>query len=142
MYKQLKRSSDPQLTYQQLYRIYRISQYTLGLIFIGSGLIPLLLSDPIMRLSLLNNFPFPVTWHEPLFYGLVLMDIICGIWIILKPARLIVILLILVVIGYTGTMTIFAPEIWQDPFSGMLKNFSIITLCWVMWTLMPEVEHV
>lgn len=127
---------------QSLRQLYRYTQYTLGIIFIGSGLIPLFLSDPIVRLSLLYHFPFSVIWHETLFYGLVVLDIVCGIWILWRPSRFIILFLIIIVVGYTGVMTIVTPEIWQDPFSGMLKNLSIITLCWVMWTLMPEVEHV
>lgn len=121
---------------QQLQNTIRIfCRVTLGITFIGSGLIPLLLSDPVTRLALLDQFPFPVSWHEPLFYGLVAMDIICGIWILIRPSKGIITLLMLVIAGYTLLMTIFAPEIWQDPFSSLLKNLPIFVLCYFLLLL-------
>lgn len=117
---------------QQTKTIYQFGRITLAVLFIGSGLIPLLLSDPIERLQLLHHFPFPVSWHQPLFYGLVLMDISCGMLALLYPSRFIWCLMLIIVLGYTITMTIFTPEIWRDPFSGMLKNFPILFIIWLM----------
>lgn len=123
-------------------QIYELCRYTLAIIFMGSGLIPLLLNDSVQRLALLHNFPFPESWHQPLFYSLVLLDVCCGIWVLLKPSRVIAGILIFVVIGYTLTMTLFTPEIWQDPFSGMLKNIAIIAMSWIILKLDCEVRHV
>lgn len=119
-----------------------ICQITLGVTFIGSGLIPLFLSDSVIRLALLHSFPFPVAWHETLFYGLVTMDVICGIWVLLKPSKIIITLLIIVIAGYTILMTLFSPEVWQDPFSSMLKNLPILVLCYFFLILQKEVQDV
>ncbi|MHC5226372.1 DoxX-like family protein [Ignatzschineria sp. LJL83] len=119
-----------------------ICRITLGITFIGSGLIPLFLSDPVMRLTLLHSFPFPVAWHEMLFYGLVAMDVICGIWVLIKPSKTIIQLLMIVIAGYTILMTLFSPEVWQDPFSSMLKNLPILVLCYFFLILQKEVQDV
>lgn len=122
-------------------KIYRISQITLVIVFIASGLIPLLLSDPVTRLQLLDPLPFPKNWQEPLFYGLVAMDILCGIIALLRPSRFIWAMLFIVVLGYTIIITAFAPEIWREPFGTLLKNFPILTLLWITCSL-EENRHV
>lgn len=138
----IKQPYNLQISDKKLERLLCLSRYTLAIIFIGSGLIPLVLSDSVLRLALLDYLPIPISMHVPLFYGLVIMDILCGIWVLLRPSRLILLILMTVVIGYTVVMTIFTPEIWQDPFSGMLKNIAIITLCWMTYLLIPEANDV
>lgn len=123
------------------YKIYHISQITLGIVFIASGLIPLLLSDPITRLQLLDPLPFPKSWQEPLFYGLVVIDVLCGIIALLRPSRFIWTMLFMVVLGYTIIITAFAPEIWREPFGTLLKNLPILTLLWINYSL-EENRHV
>ena len=123
------------------HKIYRISQITLGVVFIASGLIPLLLSDPITRLQLLDPLPFPKNWQGPLFYGLVAMDVLCGIIALLRPSRFIWAILFIVVLGYTIIITAFAPEIWREPFGALLKNLPILTLLWITYSL-EENRHV
>ena len=123
------------------HKIYRISQITLGIVFIASGLIPLLLSDPIARLQLLDPLPFPKNWQEPLFYGLVTMDVICGIIALLCPSRIIWVILFIVVLGYTIIITAFAPDIWHEPFGTLLKNLPILSLLWITYSL-EENHHV
>lgn len=123
------------------HQIYRISQITLGIVFIASGLIPLLLSDPIARLQLLDPLPFLKSWQEPLFYGLVVMDVLCGIIALLRPSRFIWAMLFMVVLGYTIIITAFAPEIWREPFGTLLKNLPILSLLWITYSL-EENHHV
>ena len=125
-----------------VWRIYHFSQWILGVTFIGSGLIPLLLSDPIERLSSLQAFPLPVSIHEMLFYGLVVMDIICGLWVLIKPSNIILRFLLFVVLGYTISMTIFTPEIWQNPFSPLLKNLPIMGLIFILQIFHEETGDV
>lgn len=122
-------------------KIYRISQITLGIVFIASGLIPLLLSDPVTRLQLLDPLPFPKNCQEPLFYGLVAMDVLCGIIALLRPSRFIWAILFIVVLGYTIIITAFAPEIWREPFGTLLKNLPILSLLWITYSL-EENRHV
>lgn len=122
-------------------KIYRISQITLGIVFVASGLIPLLLSDPVARLQLLDPLPFPKNWQEPLFYGLVAMDILCGIIALLRPSRFIWAMLFIVVLGYTIIITAFTPEIWREPFGTLLKNLPILSLLWITYSL-EENRHV
>ena len=122
-------------------KIYRISQITLGIVFIASGLIPLLLSDPVARLQLLNPLPFPTSWQELLFYSLVAMDVLCGIIALLRPSRFIWAILFIVVLGYTVIITAFAPEIWREPFGTLLKNLPILSLLWITHSL-EEDHHV
>lgn len=123
------------------HKIYRISQITLGIIFIASGLIPLLLSDPVTRLQLLDSLPFPKSWQEQLFYGLVVMDVLCGIIALIRPSRFIWAMLFIVVLGYTIIITAFAPEIWREPFGTLLKNLPILSLLWITYSL-EENHHV
>lgn len=122
-------------------KIYRISQITLGIVFIASGLIPLLLSDPVTRLQLLDPLPFPRNWQEPLFYGLVVMDVLCGIIALLCPSRFIWAMLFIVVLGYIIIITAFAPEIWREPFGTLPKNLPILSLLWITYSL-EENHHV
>lgn len=122
-------------------KIYRISQMTLAIVFIGSGLIPLLLSDPIARLQLLDPLPFPKNWQETIFYGLVTMDIACGIIALIYPSKWLWRILFTVVLGYTIIITIFAPEIWREPFGTLLKNLPVLALIWIANNL-EETHHV
>ncbi len=117
--------------------INRLGKWTLSLVFIGSGLIPLFLSDPIERLKLLQYFPFPETWHLPLFYTLVSLDILCGLLILIYTHRIIWLTLLFVSLGYTIMISLFAPDLWRDPFGTLLKNLPIVSWLIVMIWLNP-----
>ena len=116
-------------------KIFRINQITLSIVFIGSGLIPLFLSDPIIRLQLLDPFALPTSWQLPMFYSLVALDIICGILILFYPSRLMWLVLFIVVLGYTSIITIIHPDLWREPFGTLFKNFPILILIWTNFFL-------
>ncbi len=114
--------------------IYRLGKNTLGIIFIGSGLIPLWINEAD-RLMHLHALPLPTSWHSLFFYGLVLLDVICGVICLFKPSKTIWQLLFIVVLGYTVVISIFKPILWLDPFGAMLKNLAILSWLWVMISL-------
>ncbi len=112
---------------RQTQLIYYLGQVTLSIVFIGSGLIPVLWSEMPNNLALLKDFPIDEKWHLSLFYSLVIMDLIAGLAVWVTPNKILWGLLISIVCLYTLMISLYAPFVWQDPFATLLKNFPILS---------------
>jgi uncharacterized protein YbjT (DUF2867 family)/uncharacterized membrane protein YphA (DoxX/SURF4 family) len=53
-----------------------------------------------------------------------------GLWV-----RRVELLMLVMVVGYTVGIGLFAPQHWLDPFGGLLKNFVLIAALWLLLAL-------
>jgi len=49
--------------------------------------------------------------------------------------RRVELLMLVMVVGYTVGIGLFAPQHWLDPFGGLLKNFVLIAALWLLLAL-------
>jgi uncharacterized protein YbjT (DUF2867 family) len=101
-----------------------ILRMSLASIWIGSGLVSLDPEGP--GLGLLASLGLTGTGALITLYGLSLADIAMGVMTLLLRRRWLWGLQILVVLGYTLTVSAFLPELWLHPFGPVLKNLPIL----------------
>jgi len=70
-------------------------------------------------------------------FGLIDLAIAMALLRNLWPVRLALIQIALVA-GYTAGLTLLAPQLWLDPFGGLLKNLPILALLLVHLALAEE----
>ncbi len=123
-------SSDP-LTQQSMWhaRLFLLKPYLkviLGLFWIATGVITGIL-DPEAGKHMIRDCGFGESYVEPMLYATCGTDIVLGLWLIC--ARSIVypaMLQIMMIVGYTITLSFLQPILWLDPFGSLTKNIPII----------------
>ena len=102
----------------------------LFLIWFVTGLLSLGLYPLDKSIELLG--PLPVS--EPIGRALVisggLLDLLMALLIVIRPGTLLWKIQLVVVVFYTGMITILVPEYWLHPFGPVLKNLAVIALLW------------
>lgn len=121
-----------------LSNIEKIGRFTVALIFILSGSIPLFWSDREASLRLLN----PFSWSEKhtlyVFYALIVTDIGLGILALFHRSLFVWIAMLGVIFGYTIVISICSPVLWLEPLGSLPKNIPIISWLLVLIALNLE----
>lgn len=110
----------------RLYFLQPILRFALSLLWIGSGIVGLLL--PIeSSISILQVFAIPAHVSSVLIWIFCFIDLAIGAAILMRvrPGFMAIIQLCLV-IGYTIGLSTIQPALWLDPFGPLLKNIPII----------------
>ena len=123
-------SSTQDRWHARLYFLNPLLRISLGLLWVFSGIIPLIrFSQEII----------PENIHIFLFYSSVFLDILLGIATLMNwKIKWIGALQIIVIFIYTIYISIFMPAYWMDPFGAILKNIPIIMATLVMMAISEQ----
>lgn len=100
----------------------------LATIWIGSGLVPVLVTPPAINAALLAGLGLHGLAAQAVLLAGALLDVAVGLAVLLLPRRtvLVGIVAIATTIAFTLLATIAAPEMWAHPFAPLLKNLAVI----------------
>lgn len=118
-----------------LSNIEKIGRFTVALIFILSGSIPLFWSDQEASLQLLNPFAWSEKYNLYVFYALIVTDIGLGILALFHRSLFVWIAMLIVTLGYTIVISIYSPILWLEPLGSIPKNIPIISWLLVLIAL-------
>ena len=128
-------SCDPltvqSLWHARLFLLKPLLKWVLSLFWIASGIIGLVSSKNGIRI--IENLGFAESFASVMFYATCLLDIMLGIFLIVKRKITTTCLIqISVIIGYTLVLTFFDPVLWLDPLGSLTKNIPVILLTLVI----------
>lgn len=118
-------------TLARLFLLKPLLKWVLSLFWIASGIIGLVSSKNGIRI--IENLGFAESFASVIFYATCLLDIMLGIFLIVKRKITITCLIqISVIIGYTLVLTFFDPVLWLDPLGSLTKNIPVRLLTLVI----------
>jgi uncharacterized protein YbjT (DUF2867 family) len=119
----------------RLYLLKPLIRLTLAALWIASGLLGLF--TPAATVEARLGLAWPWLIPAARLFGLIDLAIAVALLRNLWPVRLALIQIALVA-GYTAGLTLLAPQLWLDPFGGLLKNLPILALLLVHLALAEE----
>lgn len=123
-----------------LNNIEKMGRFTVAIIFILSGSIPLFWSDREASLQLLNPFEWPEKYNLFVFYALIVTDIGLGVLALFHRSLFVWIAMLAVTLGYTIVISIYSPILWLEPLGSIPKNIPIISWLLVLIALNLETK--
>ncbi len=107
-----------------------------ALVWIASGMLGLGLPATALQAMVAD---WPPLFAQALGRATGALDLALGIALLCAwRVRLIETLMLLMVLGYTAGIGLFAPQHWLDPFGGLLKNLVLIAALWLLLALEPR----
>jgi uncharacterized protein YbjT (DUF2867 family) len=116
------------LWHARAYFLAPLLKYVLALLWLGSGIVGLISGGGATG-ELFEALHLPSAWVAPATVGTSVLDIAIGV-LLLSGRRIgaLCLLQFMVVLAYTGILTLGSPELWLDPFGALLKNIPILAL--------------
>jgi uncharacterized protein YbjT (DUF2867 family) len=119
----------------RLYFFAPLLRVSLGLLWVGSGIVSLL-GDRAASYQLLGQLHLLGSIATVILYGAAILDIVLGLLTLLNWKIITVgILQFCIIIFYTLICTINFPAMWLDPFAPLLKNIPILVATLIMLVL-------
>jgi nucleoside-diphosphate-sugar epimerase len=119
----------------RLFFLNPLLRITLGIMWILSGLIPLLSSHDVFD-SIFFQAGITGTAAVSLFYFSTLLDMLLGLLTLIKwHIKWVGALQIVLIIAYTLIISIFIPQYWLDPFGAIVKNLPLLVSTLVMMAM-------
>lgn len=116
------------LWHARLYLVRPVVRVSLAALWLISGLLGVF-SDPAQYVAILEPLTDNQTLAAALAVGMSLMDLaIAAALIVGWRLKELANFQLVMVIGYTLVLSVLAPDLWGDPFGGLLKNIPIIAL--------------
>ena len=110
--------------------------FSLAAVWIVSGLVSLLWFPRDMSEAWLLRVGIPEAWTGTTLAAASMLDIVLGIAMLFRrPLRMVLVLQLILIVGFTGILTVGMPELWAHPFGPLLKNgplFIATVLLWLM----------
>jgi uncharacterized protein YbjT (DUF2867 family) len=111
-------------------------RYSIGLVWIITGIVSLGLFPVASSYELLARVGVPGPLRPILLYGAALMDLAFGIATLLVTRRRYVWLAqIVAIVGYTLISSVRMPELWLHPFEPLLKNLPLLAAIALLYHL-------
>jgi uncharacterized protein YbjT (DUF2867 family) len=113
--------------------VYPLLLLSLALVWISTGLVsaffyPVEDSYALLARLGISDFAAPLA-----LYGAAALDIALGVGLFFsRHIRLVGILQILLILGYTGLITLFLPEFWLHPYGPLTKNLPLLAATLVL----------
>lgn len=100
----------------------------LAAVWIGSGLVPLLITPTAFNAALLAGLGLHGVAGQAVLLAGALLDVAVGLALLLLPRRtaFVGIVAIAATLAFTLLATIAAPDMWAHPFAPLLKNLAVI----------------
>ncbi len=123
----------------KLYFLGPLLKITLAMVWIFSGVLPLITSAKEATLSILNSIPLTSAFSIEIFYFSCALDILLGLALFSKKhIKLTLLLQAGMILSYTAFITCLAPQYWLDPFGCVLKNLPIFISTLISLTLQDQ----
>ena len=100
----------------------------LAVVWIGSGLVPLLVTPPAFNAALLTGLGLHGVAGQAVLVAGSRLDVAVGLALLLLPRRTaaVGVVAIAATVAFTLLATVAAPEMWAHPFGPLLKNLAVI----------------
>jgi uncharacterized protein YbjT (DUF2867 family) len=108
----------------RLYPLRPLLRGSLALLWLGSGLVPLLATPAHANAALLAGLGLHGTAATAALWGGALLDVMVATGLLLWPRRAVPVGLV-AMLGFTALASIAAPDLWAHPFAPLLKNLAV-----------------
>lgn len=133
---QANSSSTQDRWHARLYFLRPLLRFSLALLWLVSGLIPLL--NPEQSLAMLGQVGLPIIQNNITLYSLAGLDIFIGLAVLARwRCNLIGKLQFFIVLAYTLIVSITLTNQWLHPFGPILKNIPILVAI-LIWTVIED----
>lgn len=123
----------------RLYFLNPLLRISIALVWILSGLIPVVATPLQQNLDLLHRVGISGNFAYFVFYSSALLDFLLGVATLLKwKIKLIGYIQLFMISAYTLIISIFLPELWLDPFGSVTKNIPLLVAIMMMIALESE----
>ncbi len=98
-----------------------------AILWIGSAYVSIFAFSHELSFAWLQKIGIPTSLHSPTLYLAYALDLMLGGALLLgKNIRIILLLQIVLMMCYSGIITVYLPEFWTHPFAPILKNIPLI----------------
>jgi hypothetical protein len=110
----------------------QLARASLVLVWLWTALVSALQADGLSRSLLSATDVVP-----PALYGLIIwggsgVDLLLGLWMALKPGRLVYGAALAMTLLMTAVATVVDPALWLHPLGAISKNLPIVALLWLL----------
>ena len=110
----------------RLYFLIPLLRVFLGLLWVGSGIVGFMLPTE-ESVAVVQALSLPVSTTKFIVFSASSLDILLGFMLLTRfYLKLAASLMLVSVLVYTITLGIFLPELWLEPFGGLIKNIPLI----------------
>jgi hypothetical protein len=108
-------------------------RYAIAAVWIVTGIVSLGLYPVAESYALLARVGVTGALAPPMLYGAALLDLALGLGVlVMRDRRVLWLLQIAVILGYTAIITWKLPEFWLHPYGPLLKNLPMLAAIWLL----------
>ncbi len=110
----------------------KLIRYTLAVIWLASGALSLGVYPRHESLEMLAQVGLQGSPALIALYGGALLDVAMGVLTLGYPRRVLWLVQVALILGYTAIITVWLPQYWLHPFGPVLKNLPVLLLLWLL----------
>ena len=119
-----------------LYILSPLLLFSIAAVWIGSGLTSLFWFPSTTSEGWLRQVGVPEAWTGVTLTAASLLDIALGLAMLFRrPLRLVLVLQLILIVGFSAILTLRMPELWVHPFGPLLKNIPLFCATLLLWAL-------
>lgn len=118
-----------------------VLRWSVALLWIWTGIVSLGLYPVADSLALLARVGLEGSLARVALYGAAALDIVLGLATLLVPAHRrgpVWAAQLLLILGYSGLITLFLPEYWLHPYGPISKNLPLLAAIALLWAVEPR----
>jgi uncharacterized protein YbjT (DUF2867 family) len=129
-------TASTQRSAAQLRWLLPILRWSVGLVWIGTGIVSIWVYPEADSFRLLARSGVSVAWAPFALYGAATLDIVIGLATLTsRPRPWLWLAQIALILGYTAIITVALPEFWAHPYGPVLKNLPMLAAIWMIYEL-------